>query len=240
MKQIIVTGDSRGLGLSIVKSILSQKKYGVIGISRGTNEAISELLEQDDNYTHLEFDLEQSNKIPHLYKDEIKKVGPIFGLVNNAAFGYDDIVTNARYVSLNKAFQINVISPILLSKYAIRDMLLNNCEGSLIHISSITTLTGYKGLAMYASTKGALESFSKGVAREWGVKGIRSNVVAPGFMETTMTSTLTEDQKNRIYNRTSLKKPTNEQSVTSAVIFLLSDEAKSITGAIIRVDNGTV
>jgi 3-oxoacyl-[acyl-carrier protein] reductase len=93
---------------------------------------------------------------------------------------------------------------------------------------------------MYASTKGALEAFSKNTAREWGRKGIRSNSIVAGFMETDMSSTLTDDQKDRIYNRTSLKKPTDKKSVASTIEFLLSDDSGSITGQSINVDNGTI
>lgn len=81
-------------------------------------------------------------------------------------------------------YNVNVFSPMLLTKYAIRNMLLHHTQGSIIHISSISVHTGYKGLSMYASSKGALEAFSKDTAREWGQLGIRSNVVVPGFMET--------------------------------------------------------
>ena len=93
---------------------------------------------------------------------------------------------------------------------------------------------------MYASSKGAIEAFSKDTAREWGQLGIRSNVVVPGFMETKMSSTLTSEQKERIYNRTSLKSATSVRSVAETVAFLLSEKAFSITGQNIYVDNGTI
>ena len=121
-------------------------------------------------------------------------------VINNAAFAYDDIITNADPTQLERMFKINVISPIILSKYIIRDMLLHDIKGSLVHISSVSAQTGYKGLSMYAPSKGAIESFSKNAAREWGERGIRSNCIAPGFMETNMTSALSTDQKNRIWN----------------------------------------
>jgi 3-oxoacyl-[acyl-carrier protein] reductase len=93
---------------------------------------------------------------------------------------------------------------------------------------------------MYASSKGALEAFSKDTAREWGVMGIRSNCVVPGFMATAMSSTLTEEQRDKIYARTSLKAATSINSVAETVSFLLSDKACSITGQNIHVDNGTI
>ena len=86
----------------------------------------------------------------------------------------------------------------------------------------------------------ALEAFSKGVAREWGTRGIRSNIVAPGFMETTISASLTDEQRSKIYQRTSLKKATEVMSVAKTVVFLLTDAAVSITGSVIQVDNGTV
>ena len=137
-------------------------------------------------------------------------------------------------------YAVNVFTPMMITKYAIRNMLLHHTEGSVIHISSISAHTGYKGLAMYASSKGAMEAFSKDTAREWGELGIRSNVVVPGFMETSMSSALTEEQKNRIYKRTSLKKATSIESVAETVAFLLSEKAVSITGQNIHVDSGTI
>lgn len=128
----------------------------------------------------------------------------------------------------------------MLTKFILRQMLLHNIKGSVVHISSISVHTGYKGLSMYASTKGALEAFSKNTAREWGEKGIRSNCLVAGFMETEMSSTLSDNQKNRIYQRTSMKQPVDVDSVAETIRFLLSDESKSITGQNIHVDNGTI
>jgi 3-oxoacyl-[acyl-carrier protein] reductase len=93
---------------------------------------------------------------------------------------------------------------------------------------------------MYASSKGALEAFSKDTAREWGPLGIRSNVVVPGFMDTAMSSSLTDEQRTKIYARTSLKSATSIRSVAETVAFLLSDKALSITAQSINVDNGTI
>ncbi len=240
MKWIIVTGDSGGLGSAIVKNILVDGKYGVIGISRKLNENITKMMNKNKNYLHINFDLENVSEIKNLYKDKIKTVGQITGLVNNSAMAYDDIITNANVDRVEKMFKINVYSPMILTKYIIRDMLLHNNKGSIVNISSVSAHTGYKGLSMYAATKGAIEAFSKNVAREWGSKGIRSNCVAPGFMETSISSSLTEEQKHKIYQRTSLKKATDIDSVASMVVFLLKDESVSITGSVINVDNGTI
>lgn len=241
MKWIIVTGDSKGVGREITAQILRETAYGVIGISRSRREVNEDLFEAyPDRYERIAFDLSDVTSVKELYLKQIKKIGPIYGLVNNAAMAYDDIISNLNVDDLEAMFQVNVFAAMHLTKYAIRDMLLRKISGSIVHISSISAHTGYKGLSMYAASKGALEAFSKNTAREWGSRGIRSNCVVPGFMETSMSESLTEDQKARIYKRTSLKKETDIESVASSVLFLLSDQARSITGTVLHVDNGTI
>ena len=238
MKTVLVTGTSGDLGCAIARTLLAEA-YRVIGLSRKTNSNVT-LLETNPNYLHKEFDLIQTDRIKDLILDFQKSGEKFDGLVNNAAFAYDEIVTNASLDHLNTSFSINVFSPIMLTKYIIRNMLLNKIKGSIVHISSVSAHTGYKGLSMYASTKGALEAFSKNTAREWGEIGIRSNCVVPGFMETKMSDSLTADQKKRIYKRTSMKKDTSIESVAETVAFLMSDNSISITGQNIHVDNGTI
>lgn len=240
MKTIVLTGDSGALG-STIAELLLERGYKVVGISRRENDTVKRLKDRfGDRYIHIGFDLEKVGEIPQLYLNHLKPLGPLYGLVNNSAYAYDDIVTNAKYEELLRMFNINFFSAVMLTKYVIRDMILHGTKGSIVHISSVSAHTGYKGLSMYAASKGALEAFSKTVAREWGEKGIRSNCVAPGFMETPMSEKLSEEQKDRIYRRTSLKEPTDLRSVAETVVFLLSEESKSITGTTIMVDCGTI
>jgi len=237
---VIVTGDSGALGQAIVKKLIS-KNYKVIGLSRRTTDEMKKLIETSQGkYIHINFDLQKVEEIKDLYINNLKNEGPIYGLINNAAYAYDDIVTNANLEELEKMFRINFFSAVMLTKYVIRDMLLNEVKGSLVHISSVSAHTGYKGLSMYAATKGAIEAFSRTIAREWGSKGIRSNCIAPGFMETPMSASLSEEQKERIYKRTSLRSPTSVEDVANMVEYLLSDKASSITGTTIHIDCGTI
>ena len=240
MKCVVVTGDSRGLGNVICNKLL-ESGYKVVGISRKKSEQVEELENKyRDRYKHINFDLSATEGIKELYLTKLKPEGPIYGLVNNAAVAYDEIATNAQLEPLEQMFRINVYSAIMLTKYVIRDMLLNETKGSIVHIGSVCAHTGYKGLSMYAATKAAIEAFSRTVAREFGVKKIRSNCVAPGFMETEMSKTLSSEQRDRIYLRTSLKEETHIGSVAETVKFLLSNESFSITGQVIHVDNGTI
>ena len=240
---IFVTGISKGLGLETARIALL-RGMTVYGVSRSMTTELEQLMaEFPITLRWMALDLAQDDldvrKV--LFKsDFISNSVPLHGFVNNAAIAYDDIVTNLNQDRLTQMFKVNVFIPMMITKYAIRNMIFNRIKGSIVHLSSISVHTGYKGLAMYAGSKGALEGFSKNTAREWGGQGVRSNCLVAGFMETNMSSTLSTDQKNRIYNRTSMKKPTTLQSVAETILFLLGDGAESITGQNIHVDSGTI
>ena len=242
MKNILITGVSKGVGLTIAQTLLNDSGYTIYGISRSKTNEVDVLLEQyQERFKWMSYDLgDIENIAKKIFKEFIGLKTPLHGFVNNAAIAYDDIVTNLTSEPLINMYNVNVFAPMLMTKYAIRQFLFSNISGSIIHMSSISVHTGYKGLAMYASSKGALEAFSKNTAREWGEKGIRSNALVAGFMETEMSSDLSIDQKNRIYKRTSLKQPTDIISVAETIKFLLSDNSKSITGQNIHVDSGTI
>src|SRR5690625_237 len=239
MKNILVTGISKGLGLEIKETLL-KAGYNVFGVSRSFEEPYS-VDGQDNSFEHIQYDLSNVDEIKdELFTKKLLHQIPIHGYINNAAFAYDDIITNLNYQRLEEMYRVNVFSPMMISKFVLRNMLLHNVKRSIIHISSISVHTGYKGLAMYASSKGALEAFSKNTAREWGQRGIRSNCIVAGFMETSMSNTLDREQKDRIYKRTSLKKPTSLKSVAKMAEFLLSSDSESITGQNLFVDSGTI
>ena len=240
---ILVTGISKGLGLETARIALI-KGVTVYGVSRSMTAELEQLMaEFPVNLKWKALDLAKDNLDirKELFKsDFISNRVHLNGFVNNAAIAYDDIVTNLNQDLLTNMFRVNVFVPMMITKYAIRNMIFNRVNGSIVHLSSISVHTGYKGLAMYAGSKGALEGFSKNTAREWGEQGIRSNCLVAGFMETNMSQTLSTDQKNRIYNRTSMKKPTTLQSVAETILFLLGEGAESITGQNIHVDSGTI
>lgn len=240
-KNILLTGASRGLGLTIAAQLITAG-YTVYGISRNLTNQLQQLQKENSDRLILhQIDLTNTETLKEKLFDKFLPLDiPLYGFVNNAAIAYDDIITNLNYQPLEDMYRVNVFTPMMITKYIIRNMLLHNTKGSIVHISSVSAHTGYKGLAMYASTKGAIEAFSKNTAREWGARGIRSNVVVPGFMPTDMNAKLSEEQMQRIYNRTSLKTATTTQSVAATVAFLLSEQAHSITGQNIHVDSGTI
>lgn len=238
---ILVTGCSRGVGLEICRVLLEQG-HTVYGVARNYTDDFEKLaIRYKDRLFFKSVDLSGTAEINRqVFKEYVTNRIALDGVVNNAAMAYDDIVTNLKLEKLEEMYAVNVFAPMMITKYAIRNMLLHHKKGCIIHISSISAHTGYKGLAMYASSKGALEAFSKDTAREWGELGIRSNVVVPGFMETEMSASLTREQKDRIYKRTSMKQATSVRSVAETTVFLLSEKACSITGQNIHIDNGTI
>ncbi len=239
MKTALLTGASRGLGWVIARQLLEQG-WRIVTVQRHVSEPLNELKQQfPDRLTTFKFDLANIHDIDERFRfDWFPDDAPVHGLVNNAASAYDDLVTNLDSDTFRAMWSLNVESPMLLTKLTIRRMLLHQIPGSIVHLSSVAAHKGFKGLAMYGATKGAIESFSRGVAREWGGRQIRSNCVVPGFMETDMSGGLSEEMRNRIYQRTALKSPTDPASVAASVGFLLSDLSRSITGQNLFVDCG--
>lgn len=240
-RNILVTGVSRGLGLAIAQAILAEG-WTVFGVSRTCSAELEELMRQYGDRCRIQrLDLGAVDRIGDVVFEQLIPPGTaVHGLVNNAALAYDDLVTNLDLVRLRAMYDVNVFAPMLLTKFAIRRMLVEQTRGSIVHVSSVSAHTGYKGLAMYASTKGALEAFSLNTAREWGERGIRSNCVAAGFMETEMSAKLSAEQRESIVRRTGLKQLTPPASVAATVVYLLGEGASAVTGEVIRVDSGVL
>jgi 3-oxoacyl-[acyl-carrier protein] reductase len=240
-KNILLTGVSQGLGLEIARAVVA-KGWRLYGVSRRLSAEFESLQAAHPERVRFHaFDFSAADAVrTRLFKEFLPLELPLHGFVNNAALAYDDLVTNLNLERVQEMYAVNVFAPMMATRQAIRNMLLHGGGGSIVHISSISAHTGYKGLAMYASTKGALEAFSQNTAREWGERGIRSNCVVAGFMETAMSGALNDEQRTRIFQRTALKRATAPASVAATVAFLLDDESASITGQNVVVDSGTI
>jgi 3-oxoacyl-[acyl-carrier protein] reductase len=166
-----------------------------------------------------------------------REFGAAYGLVNNAAIGTDGLLATMPNSKIEQLTRLNVTAPIVLSKYVVRNML-SSGEGRIVNIASIVASTGFSGLSVYAATKAALIGFTKSLAREVGRLGITVNAVAPGFIETEMTASLAGDDRHRIAARAALKRLAAPEDVANAVLYLLDDKARNVTGAVITVDAG--
>lgn len=157
--------------------------------------------------------------------------------VANAAVGTEGLLTLTSEREIRASIEINLLAPMLLAREAVKGMLARG-GGSLVFISSVAARTGLSGLAPYSAAKGGLVSFSHTLAREYGERGIRSNVVLPGFLETEMSRTLPAEDQARMARRTALKRLGQPEDVVGCVSFLLSEEARWVTGAEFVVDGG--
>jgi len=238
MKIIIVTGASKGLGLAITHSLLSAN-YFVVAIARTKSHELEGLMQQWPDLIAFEpFDLTRLDDIHALCTQIGKSYGRIYGLINNAAVGRDGVLATMHESQIGEMLTLNIQAPILLSKYLLRPMLINQ-TGRIINISSIIAATGYSGLSVYGASKAAISGFTKSLCREVGKANITVNTIAPGFMETQMTETLNESKLEKIKRRSPLNKLASVEDVAQAVIYLLSDSASSITGATLTIDAGS-
>ena len=238
MDLVIVTGASKGLGLAICKRLLSEK-YLVVGVSRTVTEEFSKLQQENSENLFLEiYDFSNTTDIQALVRGIVKTYGPIYALINNAALGHEGILATMHESQIKELISVNIESPILLTKYASRSMLMK-LRGRVVNISSIIATTGFNGLSVYGATKASLNGFTRSLSRELGKAGITVNSVAPGYMETAMTSGLQGKKLESIKRRSPLGRLATVDDVSASVIYLLSDDAKSVTGTTITVDAGS-
>lgn len=235
MKRILVTGGSRGLGLAISRSLL-EAGYAVVTVSRHGTSDLAELEQNFPGRIELhQGDLSCIQELPALC-DKLRVRDGLDGFVANAAVGTEGLLTLTSRASIDHCLNLNLLSVILLTREVLKGMLTRG--GSLVFVSSVAAVRGYSGLSVYSATKGALVSFSRSLAREYGSRDIRSNCVLPGFVETEMTGSLSSTDRERIVHRTPLKRLGQGSDVAGIVRFLLSDEARFITGAEFTVDGG--
>ena len=241
MRNVIVTGGSRGLGLGIARR-LTECGFHVIVIARrqGGDFAATkqEAVVAGNGAMHfVPFDLAEIDGIPSLVTRLRQEFGPIYGLVNNAGMSVDGVLALTSVDQIEQVVRLNTISPIVLTKYAVRTMMADG-GGRIVNLSSITASTGYSGLSVYAATKASLVGFTRSLAREVGRMGVNVNAVAPGFVDTDMTKDLTAEQRQSIERRSALKRLAGVDDVANAVEFLMSDRSKNITGTVLTVDAG--
>ena len=242
MLNIIVTGGSRGLGLGIARK-LATAGYRVIAIARRESEqlaaAMREMGQAQGSSLHFKpFDLANISDIPDLVKGLRKEFGPIHGLVNNAALGTSGILATMHDAQIERLARLNIVSPIILTKYVVRSMMIDG-GGRIVNIASIVSFTGYSGLSVYGATKASIVGFTRSLAREVGPLGINVNAVAPGFVDTDMTESLGGQHRDQIMRRSALRRLVDVDDVANAVEFLLDDKARNTTGMVLTVDAGS-
>ena len=242
MRNVIVTGGSRGLGLGVARKLTSAG-YCVIAVARKENSELIAAIQEAElanpgSFHFVPFDLTAIEEIPNLIRTIRKNFGAIYALVNNAGMSFDGSLALMPVSQIEQLVRMNTVSPMVITKHVVRSMMADG-GGRIVNVSSITAFTGYSGLSVYSATKASLLGFSRSLAREVGRLGINVNSIAPGFVDTDMTQGMKEEQRQQIERRSALKRLAEVDDVANAVEFLLSDKAKNITGTVLTVDAGS-
>ena len=241
MRNVIVTGASRGLGLAITEALVAGG-YRVLGIARSPSTELQALITaaaQSGRGALLfyPFDLLEIAAMPQLVARLRREVGPLYGLVNNAGLGTAGVLAMMRDEQIEALIRLNTLSPIVLTRHVVRAMM-SERAGRIVNMSSIVATTGYQALSVYSASKASLIGFTRALAREVGQLGITVNAIAPGFVETEMTRDMDAKQREQIIRRSALRRLPEPADVAAAVQFLLSEEARNITGTTLTVDAG--
>ncbi len=238
MRNVLVTGGSRGIGLSVARKLASGG-YNAIAVARHLSDDLRQAIAEagSDRLHFAAFDLARIEDIPALVRDLRGSFGPLYGLVNNAGIGTEGLLATMRNSDIESVIRLNVISPIVLTKYVVRYMMADG-EGRIVNMSSIIASTGYAGLSVYAASKAAGSGFTRSLAREVGKLGITVNAIAPGFVATEMTKSLDADAQQRVARRSALRRLPEAGDIASMVEYLLGDGGRNVTGTVLTVDAG--
>ncbi len=233
----MISGGSKGLGLHLVESLLPVARVSTFARRKTPN--VEQLLKSHpDKFRFAEVDISNEAQVKAFFTSSELQFGPIHRLVNNAAIGQDHLLAHISVADISSIIHVNLTSTIILSRLAVRSFLLNSTAGGIVNISSICGARGYTGLSVYSATKGALDAFTRSLARELGDKGILINSVAPGFFESEMSSVLAPRQIEVIKRRSATGKLSEPDEILPLVKMLLF-ENMNMTGQTIYVDGGS-
>ena len=239
MKTAFVTGGSRGIGKSIALD-LGKKFHVVVGYSvsnEKAKEVSDEILNNGGSSSTVQINISESDSVDKAFSSIEKDHTSVDVLVNNAGITKDNIMPRMKEEEWLEVIQTNLTGSFYTSQRAIK-LMMKNKWGRIIFISSVVGISGNQGQANYAASKAGLIGLSKSISKEMGSRNITSNVVAPGYIETDMTSFLDNQNKENIIEQLSIKRIGKPEDISNIVSFLCSDESEYITGQVIPVDGG--
>jgi 3-oxoacyl-[acyl-carrier protein] reductase len=239
MKTVLVTGGSRGIGKSI-SITLSKNHHVVVGYVNSEDKAVEvvkEITEAGGNANIIEIDISNKESVDNAFSAIEDAYGSVDILINNAGITKDNILPRMKEEDWLDVIQTNLTGSFYTSQRAIKQMMKNKW-GRIIFISSVVGISGNQGQANYAASKAGLIGLAKSISKELGSRNITSNVVAPGYIETDMTSFLDDENKENIIEQLSIKRIGKPEDISNVVAFLCNDESEYITGQVIPVDGG--
>jgi len=238
-KVVLITGGAQGIGKETAKKFLQE---GASVVICDYDESAGQAALQEFNNESVDFfkvDVTDSSQIEEMVQSTLDKHGRIDVLINNAGITLDGFLTKMKETDWEKVISVN-LSGVFKCTKAVAPTMLKQGSGVILNASSVVGLYGNIGQTNYAATKAGVIGLTKSWAKEFGPKGIRVNAVAPGFIETGMTAAVPEKVLNFMKEKTPLKKLGKPEDIASAYLFLASENANYINGAILSVDGGLV
>lgn len=227
-RSVLVTGGNRGIGLGIAQAFAAAG-HKVAVTHRGSGAP--------DGLLGVQCDVTDTESVDAAFKEVEQAHGPVEILVSNAGITQDTLLLRMKEDQFSSVLDANLTGSYRVAKRAASKMLRARF-GRLIFIGSVVGLMGNPGQANYAASKAGLVGLARSIARELGSRGITANVIAPGFVNTDMTAELSEDQQQQILSQVPLGRYAEVQEIADTAVFLGSESAGYITGAVIPIDGG--
>ena len=240
MKTVLITGSSRGIGAAIARRLNDEYKI-IINYNKSKNQAIklmNELRETNPNVIAIKADASKEGEVENMFAIAEQNFGHVDILINNAGISHFSLIQDIDFDTWQNVINTNLNSVFLNSKRAIPNMI-SNQYGVIINMSSIWGDFGASMEALYSTSKGAINTFTKAMAKELAPSGIRVNAIAPGIVETDMMKNdFSKEELEELKNEVAINRFAKPEEIAGLVSYLISDEASYITGDIIHINGG--
>ncbi len=230
----LITGGGTGIGRAITEKLLHENLKTVI-FSRSKGKKAAEELGPDCSFYSV--DITDYDAVEEAMGEVIEDHGRLDYLVNNAGMRNDQLLMRMKPENWESSLKVNLSGVYNCTQNAIR-YLLKSDGSAILNVSSIAGIYGSPGQSNYSAAKAGVIGFTKALSKEYGSRGLRANVIAPGFVETRMTEDLSEERKLEYLEAISLERYGKPEEIAETAVFLLSDNARSVSGALLKVDGG--
>jgi beta-ketoacyl ACP reductase len=227
-RTVLVTGGNRGIGLAIAKAFAANgDRVAITHRGSGAPEGLY----------GVECDVTSADQVDAAFSAVEKELGPVQVLVSNAGIADDTLLMRMSEESFERVVDANLTGAYRVARRATPGMLRAR-SGRMIFISSVVAFVGAPGQANYAASKAGLVGLARAIARELGSRSITANVIAPGFVETDMTAVMTDARREEVLGSVPLKRYGTAEEIAGAAVYLASDAAAYVTGAVLPIDGG--